>query len=92
MLEAEVPDLDEVKAAVADIVSDDARAGDTIQRLRALFRREELAHSEIDVAQLLTEVRRIIRSDAIFARFRLISTYANRFAPCSPTECRSNRQ
>ena len=31
MLEAEVPDLDEVKAAVADIVSDDARAGDTIQ-------------------------------------------------------------
>ena len=42
MLEAEVPDLDEVKAAVADIVSDDARAGDTIQRLRALFRRRSL--------------------------------------------------
>jgi signal transduction histidine kinase len=71
MLEAEVPDLDEVKAAVADIVSDDARAGDTIQRLRALFRREELAHSEIDVAQLLTEVRRIIRSDAIIRKVSL---------------------
>jgi signal transduction histidine kinase len=71
MLEAEIPDLDEVKAAVADIVSDDARAGDTIRRLRALFRREELAHSELDLGELLLEVSRIIRSDAVIRKVSL---------------------
>ena len=71
MLEAEVPDLDEIKAAVGDIVSDDARAGDTIRRLRALFRREELAHSELDLGELLEEVRRIINSDAVIRKVSL---------------------
>ena len=71
MLEAEVPDLDEVKAAVADIVSDDARAGDTIHRLRALFRREELTHSELDLGELLREVGRIINSDAVIRKVSL---------------------
>jgi two-component system sensor kinase FixL len=71
MLEAKSPDLDEVKAAVADIVSDDARAGDTIRRLRALFRREELAHSELDLAEVLREVSRIIRSDAVIRKVSL---------------------
>ncbi|HVA79779.1 MAG TPA: ATP-binding protein [Candidatus Binataceae bacterium] len=71
MLEAERPDLDEIKAAVADIVSDDARAGDTIRRLRALFRREELVRTEIDLGELLVEVSRIIRSDALIRKVSL---------------------
>ncbi len=71
MLEAEMPDLDEIKAAVADIVSDDVRAGETIRRLRALFRREELARTEVDLGDLLTEVSRIIRSDAVIRKVAL---------------------
>jgi signal transduction histidine kinase len=71
MLEAARPDLEEIKAAVADIVSDDARAGDTIRRLRALFRREELVHSKIDLGELLAEVSRIIRSDAVIRKVSL---------------------
>ena len=92
MLEAERPDLDEIKAAVADIVSDDARAGDTIRRLRALFRREELARTEIDLAELLGEVSRIIRSDAVIRKVSLILDSANRFAPFSPIEFRYSRR
>jgi signal transduction histidine kinase len=72
MLESERPDLDEIKAAVADIVSDDARAGETIRRLRALFRREELARYEVDFGELLGEVNRIIRSDAVIRKVPLI--------------------
>jgi signal transduction histidine kinase len=68
MLEAERPDLDEIKAAVTDIVSDDERAGDTIRRLRALFRHEELVRTEIDPGELLEEVNRIIRSDAVIRK------------------------
>jgi signal transduction histidine kinase len=71
MLESERPDLDEIKAAVADIVSDDARAGDTIRRMRALFRREELARSEVDLGELLRETNQIIRSDAVIRKVSL---------------------
>ena len=71
MLESERPDLGEIKAAVADIVSDDARAGDTIRRLRALFRREELVRTAIDLGELLGEVRRIVRSDAVIRKVSL---------------------
>ena len=71
MLEAERPDLDEIKAAIADIVSDDARASDTIRRLRALFRREEIARSKVDFGELLREVIRIIRSDAVIRKVSL---------------------
>jgi signal transduction histidine kinase len=72
MLESEPPDLDEIRAAVGDIVADDARAGDTIRRLRALFRREKLAHSEIDLGELMHEVSQIIRSDAVIRKVSLI--------------------
>jgi signal transduction histidine kinase len=71
MLGSERPDLDEIKAAVADIVSDDARADETIRRLRAMFRRDELARSEVDLGELLREVNRIIRSDALIRKVSL---------------------
>lgn len=71
MLESERPDLDEIKAAIADIVSDDARAGETIRRLRALFRREGLVRTEIELGELLGEVSRIIRSDAVIRKVSL---------------------
>lgn len=71
LLKAKRPDLDEIEAALADIVSDDARAGDTIHRLRALFRREELIRSEVDLAKLVGEVSRIIRSDALLRKVSL---------------------
>ncbi len=71
LLEAERPDLGEIEAAVADIVSDDARAGDTIRRLRALFRREELVRKEIDLGKLVGEVSRIISSEAVIRKVSL---------------------
>ena len=71
MLETRRPDVDEIRAAVADIVSDDARAGETIRRLRALFRREELVRSETDLGELLAEVSRIIGSDAVIRNVSL---------------------
>jgi two-component system sensor kinase FixL len=68
MLESEKPDLEEIRAAVADIVSDDARASETIRRLRALFRHEELARSKLDLGELLEEISRIIRNDAVIRK------------------------
>lgn len=65
MLESEDGDLEEVKAGIADIIRDDARARDTIGRLRTLFRHEELTKSRLELSGVLTEVGRIVQSDAM---------------------------
>jgi signal transduction histidine kinase len=65
MLESENSDLEEVKAGIEDIIRDDARARDAIGRLRTLFRREELTKSRLELSGVLTEVGRIVQSEAM---------------------------
>lgn len=65
MLQLDHPDLQEIKAAVSDIVQDDLRASETIKGLRAFFRREQIGHVPLDPADLLDEVARMVRSDAL---------------------------
>jgi len=65
MLQAESPDLEEIKAAIADIIQDDSRAGETIRRLRSLFRRDKLKKSEIDLGEVVREIGRLVQSDAL---------------------------
>ncbi len=59
------PDLEEFREILADIVADDDRAGEIIQRLRTLLRKGELEFRDIDVNQLVREVAGLIRSDTI---------------------------
>lgn len=65
MLQLDHPDLEEIKAAVSDIVHDDLRASDTIKGLRAFFRGEQMSHVPLDLADLLNEVARMVCSDAL---------------------------
>jgi two-component system sensor kinase FixL len=67
------PDLDEVKAAVADIIEDNTRAGEIIRRLRAFFRRDEPSRQPLDLGNLVAELARVVRSDALIRQisFRL---------------------
>ena len=65
LLESENPDLDELRAIIADIVSEDRRAGDVIKRLRALLRRGETAPQPSDVNESIREVLRLTQSDLI---------------------------
>jgi len=65
MLTSDAPDLEEVKAGIADIIQDDNRAGEAIRRLRALFRHEDSIKSEIDLVGMLTETSRIVQGDAL---------------------------
>jgi signal transduction histidine kinase len=65
MLQAENPDLEEIKAAIADIIQDDSRAGETIRRLRSLFRRDEFKKSEVDLSEVVDETMRLLQSDAV---------------------------
>lgn len=65
LLAADTPDLAEVRAALADIVDDDKRAGEVIRRLRAMLKKGELELAHLDVNDLVREVAGLVRNDAI---------------------------
>jgi len=61
----ENPDLAEVRAAIADIVDDDKRAGEVIHRLRALLRKGELQRGPLDLNDVVIEVLRLTRNELL---------------------------
>jgi two-component system sensor kinase FixL len=71
ILASDQPDLEEVKAGIADIIQDNNRAREIIHRVWALFRREQITKSKIDLAQMLSEIGRIVRSDALIRNISL---------------------
>lgn len=71
LLAVDIPDLDEIKAATAEIVEDDGRAGDIIRRLRSFFRREDLIKAPIELAPAVGEIARIVQSDAVIRNVNL---------------------
>jgi two-component system, LuxR family, sensor kinase FixL len=70
-LQNPVPDLDEIRAIVADIRHDDQRAGAVIDRMRSLLRRQDLCARAVDVGELFADVRMLVRADATARRVRL---------------------
>lgn len=81
LLAVENPDLDEVRAAIADIVEDDGRAGEIIRRLRSFFRRDDLTKTTIELNTAIGEIARIVQSDAVIRNVSL----ALDMSPRSPT-------
>ena len=63
-LKMDVPDLPEVDAILADICNDDHRAGEVIDRMRALLRRRDPELKVFQVNRLVAEVTSFIRTDA----------------------------
>jgi PAS domain S-box-containing protein len=59
------PDREELREILADIVADDDRAGEIIQRLRTLLKKGELEFRELDVNELVLDVARLVGSNAI---------------------------
>jgi signal transduction histidine kinase len=81
LLAVEKPDLDEVRAAISDIVEDDGRAGEIIRRLRSFFRRDDLTKTTIELNTAVGEIARIVQSDAVIRNVSL----ALDMSPRSPT-------
>lgn len=65
LLAQQPPDLAEARDILADIVSEDERAGEIIRRLRALLKPGELHLLPLSVIVLIQDVLRIARSDLI---------------------------
>jgi len=58
-------DLVEIREILGDIVEDDKRAGDVIHRLRGFLRKGQLEFSTLDMGELVSQVARLVSSDAI---------------------------
>jgi PAS domain S-box-containing protein len=65
LLAVDAPDLGEVREILGDIVAEDKRAGEVIQRLRLLLRKGEVNRQPLDVSEVVEDVLKIMRSDLV---------------------------
>ena len=65
------PDLDEIRAILSDIRSDDERAGHVIDRMRGLLKRQTLDTGRLDVGALVGDVAALVRVDAATRQVKL---------------------
>ena len=81
----DAPDLGELRAIFADIVSADRRAGEIIDRQRTMLRRGEVVLQPVNMNESLEELLRLTRSDLI-ARGVSVSNLANADLPAAMTD------
>jgi signal transduction histidine kinase len=65
------PDLEELRSIVNDIHKDDRRAGELIDRMRALFKRGNLDMQPLAIGELLQDVLSLVNSEALSRRVSL---------------------
>ena len=65
LLESDTVDLTELRAIVGDIVDDDKRASEVINRLRSLLKKGPLERSRVDMSEVVGQVARLAAGDAI---------------------------
>ncbi len=80
-LSGDSPDLDELRDILGDIVADDRRAGEVIQRLRSLFRKGELERMPVDMNDLIKDVVSLINSEAIIRNVSIETMLDNSLPP-----------
>jgi len=68
MLDAEQPDLAEIRAILADIGTDDRRAAVIIDRARELLRNRDVQPDVVSLQTIAQEVMALVRNDAIDRR------------------------
>ena len=65
MLASNQPDLEEIGAALDDIVRDNSRTVEIIAQVRALFQRGETRNSRLDLKQVLLDIESLLRHQAM---------------------------
>ena len=61
----EVPDIEEVQSALEDVIKDNQRAGDIINRLRKMLIKGEPIIASLNIIELIEEVMKLVRNDAL---------------------------
>ena len=63
-LDRAVPALDEARSSVVEMISDAERAGDVVQRIRAIAKRTEPEKARLDINELIHDVARLVEREA----------------------------
>ena len=71
LIAAPVPDLVELRAALADIVSDNQRAADVVRRLRSLLKKDTSEYAAVNLNASIDEVIKVLQSDIVSRRIVL---------------------
>jgi C4-dicarboxylate-specific signal transduction histidine kinase len=66
--ETATPDLDELRAAVTEIVTDGERASAVISRIRGLLMKGDLKRSELDINSVIREISILLRNELTRSR------------------------
>ena len=70
-LKSDPQDLEEVKEALHDIVSDDKRAGELVHSIRNFAGKYDLKRENIDINETVREVLTLVKSEALHRRIVL---------------------
>ncbi len=81
MLERETPDLEALREVVHDIVSDDRRARDVIERLRLLYRKGEGVWQSLDLNEVIDDTLRLARGNLARQNVELRTEYSPDLPP-----------
>jgi PAS domain S-box-containing protein len=71
LLAARPPRLKELGEVLSDIVRDNKRAGDVVRRLRTLLKKSDSQHEALDVNCIVSDVVKLIQSNAVGRRIGL---------------------
>jgi PAS domain S-box-containing protein len=74
LLARDVLDLEELRAAVDDIIKNNRRAGAVIDHLRALLRKDAAAHQPVNINEVVRDVIDLARSEVVARRIKVTST------------------
>lgn len=80
-LKRESPDLEEIRAILADIRKDDQRAGKVIDRMRTLLQKRSLNYVRLDLRELVEDTVALSQPDARQRRVKLTQEF---LAPVPP--------
>jgi signal transduction histidine kinase len=70
-LQSDPPNLEEVRAILTDIRRDDKRAGNVIDRMRALYKRRGVTMAPVDLRELVEDTISLLRTEAAAKHVRL---------------------
>jgi two-component system sensor kinase FixL len=71
MLDEDPLDLTEVRAALGDIVNDDLRARDVVQRIRGMVKKSPPAYTLVDLNRVAADTLKVIQADAAARNARI---------------------
>ena len=77
-LKSNNPDLDEIRDIIADIISEDRRASEIIQKLRALMRKTAVKFVPLEINDIMEEVVSLTKSEIVIKKVSLSKQLATK--------------